>query len=174
MDLQTINALPEDRACQAMLGCCGSNHWATQMARARPFGSAAALHDAAERVFDGLAEADWLEAFGAHPKLGDVDSLRMKFAGNRAWSAGEQAGVAQAGEQTLAELAEANRRYEKSNGFIFILCASGLSAQAMLDALRARLQNDRATEIDNAGQQQRKITHLRLDKLLTAGSDEIP
>ena len=87
------------------------------MARLRPFDSEAALFEAAERIWWGLAPADWLEAFAAHPKIGDRDAIRAKFAATAAWSAREQAGIEGASEDVLQELAEANVRYEERFGY---------------------------------------------------------
>ncbi|MEM9915177.1 MAG: 2-oxo-4-hydroxy-4-carboxy-5-ureidoimidazoline decarboxylase [Planctomycetota bacterium] len=167
MNLQSLNQLPPDDAEEKFRGCCGTAWWARQMEACRPFQNTPQLHDTADAIFDEMAEGHWLEAFAAHPKIGDVDSLRMKFVGNKQWSAGEQAGVHDADEDVLNELAAANDTYEQRFGYIFIICASGLSAAQMLDALRQRLRNDPATEAPLAAAEQRKITHLRLDKLLT-------
>lgn len=167
MNLRTLNQLPPDDAEEVFRGCCGTGWWARQMAACRPFTDASQLHDTADAIFDQMAEGHWLEAFAAHPKIGDVDSLRMKFAGNKQWSAGEQAGVDTADNQTLAELADANDVYEARFGYIFIVCAAGLSADEMLAALRRRLRHDAATEAPVAAAEQRKITHLRLDKVLS-------
>lgn len=167
MNLQTLNQLSPDEAEEVFQGCCGTAWWARQMAACRPFAEVSQLHDTADAIFDEMAEGHWLEAFAAHPKIGDVDSLRMKFAGNKEWSAGEQAGVDDADEHTLAELADANDDYEARFGYIFIVCAAGLSADDMLSALQQRLRHDPATEAPIAANEQRKITHLRLDKWLT-------
>lgn len=168
MNLQTLNQLNPDDAEEKFRGCCGTTWWARQMEACRPFQNAPQLHDTADAIFDEMAEGHWLEAFAAHPKIGDVDSLRMKFTGNKEWSAGEQAGVDQADEDVLNELADANDAYEQRFGYIFIICASGLSALDMLYALQQRLRHDPATEAPVAAAEQRKITHLRLDKLLAA------
>ena len=65
----------------------------------------------------------------------------------------------------LQALKEGNDAYDDKFGFIFIVCATGKSASEMLALLNARLPNNRATELQNAAEEQRKITHLRLDKL---------
>jgi OHCU decarboxylase len=128
------------------------------MAALQPFEDRAALLRAADRVWWSLGEADHLEAFSAHPKIGQKASS--------AWSQKEQAGAANAEQATLAELAELNQRYDAKHGFIFIVCASGRSADAMLAELRTRLDRDRATELRTAAEEQAKITRLRLGKLL--------
>ncbi len=166
MNIHELNALPLDEASEALLGCCGTPWWAQQMAHARPFASAAELHDTADAVFEVMDDGHWLQAFAAHPRLGDLESLRMKFVGNDRWSAREQAGITDADEDLLRNLAEANVRYEQRFGHIFILCATGVTAGDMLAALTRRMRNDPQREAQVAGAEQRKITHLRLDKLL--------
>src|SRR5204862_1877936 len=122
--------------------------------------SAAALHEAAERAAAALARDDWLEAFRHHPKIGDLSSLRAKFASTSAWAAGEQASAAGAGEEVLEGLAAGTARYEATFGYIFIVCATGKSAREMLDLLSARLGNDAPAELAIAAGEQRKITNL--------------
>lgn len=165
--LDRLNTLPTLEMIEQFRKCCGASAWCRAMTTARPHLTLAALHDAADRCFDDLTEADWLEAFAAHPKIGDLQSLRMKYAGNKEWSGGEQAGVNHADEAVLHKLAEGNAAYEAKFGFIFIVCATGKSAAEMLAILESRLPNDRATELPIAAGEQRKITHLRLDKLFT-------
>jgi OHCU decarboxylase len=118
-----------------------------------------------------LVEADWLEAFAAHPLIGDVDSLRKKYGATRDLAAGEQAGAAGAGAATLQELADLNRSYREMFGFIFIVFATGKSADEMLANLRSRLGNSRDEELRNAAAEQIKITRLRLEKLAAAAGD---
>jgi len=142
----------------------GAKAWCQAMIEKRPFADLATLHTAADVAFDSLGESDWLEAFSHHPKIGDIKSLMMKYASNRDWSAGEQAGMSATDELTIASLADGNAAYENKFGFIFIVCASGKSASEMLSLLLARLPLDRESEIRNAAIEQRKITHLRIDK----------
>jgi allantoinase len=164
--LERLNSLDENRARTEFLRCCGSTRWADRMTSLRPFTTEAELLDAAQRVWEGLDVADRLEAFAAHPKIGDVNSLRLKFATTAAWASGEQSGVAEASESTLRALAEGNRDYEARFGSIFIICATGKSADAMLEALRARLGNDPKVEQSVASAEQAMITRVRLRKLL--------
>ena len=111
-------------------------------------------------------ETDWREAFTHHPKIGDVDALREKFASTAAWAAGEQGAVRQASEATLQGLKAGNEAYEQHFGYIFIVCATGKSADEMLALLQARLPHSPAEEIHVAMAEQAKITRLRLEKLL--------
>ncbi len=128
----------------------------------RPFGSREALLAAADHEWFALAQDDWREAFNHHPKIGDRQALRERFPATHTLSAGEQAGLDGAPEDILDALAEGNRRYEAHFGYIFIVCASGLSAEAMLAMLTTRLDNDPAHEIRIAAGEQAKITALRL------------
>jgi 2-oxo-4-hydroxy-4-carboxy-5-ureidoimidazoline decarboxylase len=165
MNLDAINAWDEALARVALRKCCGSLRWAESMAARRPFRSAADLFAAAEEAADGLTRADWLEAFAAHPRIGDRESLRTRFAGTASWSAAEQAGVTGAPEAVLEDLARGNAAYEAKFGHIFIVCATGKGAPEMLALLRRRLANDPDEELRIAAAQQRKITRLRLEKL---------
>lgn len=167
MNVESMNAGSDAETAELLQHCCGSKKWCDKLASVRPFSSTAEVHLAADTAFDELADADWIEAFSFHPKIGDIDSLRMKYAGNKQWSAGEQSGISQADEQTIRELANGNGDYEARFGYIFIVCASGKSASEMLGILQSRLHNDAAKELLIAANEQRKITHLRIDKLLS-------
>jgi OHCU decarboxylase len=153
-----LNGLSEDEATAALRRCCGSGKWARAMAGERPFGTPEQVRAAADRVWRGLAPADWREAFRSHPRIGDR--------GISGKEAQEQAGAHAASADLLEALAAANRAYEDRFGHIFIVCASGKSAGRMLEELEGRLGNDPETEIGVAAEEQRKITQLRLDKLL--------
>jgi 2-oxo-4-hydroxy-4-carboxy-5-ureidoimidazoline decarboxylase len=124
------------------------------------------VYAAADAIWLKLDRADWLEAFTHHPKIGDMDSLRAKFATTKEWAAGEQSGVNAANEEVLRGLADGNREYEQRFGHIFIVCATGKSAQEMLTLLRARLHNEADKELRIAAGEQAKITRIRLEKLL--------
>ncbi len=112
----------------------------------------------------GACRADWLQAFASHPRIGDRDALRAKFAATGAWTAHEQSGVDGAPEDLLGELAEENCRYEARFGYIFIVCATGKTAGEMLALLKERLTNDAGLELKIAAGEQAKITRIRLEK----------
>ena len=155
-----LNALSPEEARAELRACCGSSTWAERMTAARPWRDLAAAKSEAARVAEGLTEPDWLEAFGAHPRIGE------KKADARGWSAEEQAGVGGADRATLDALADANRAYEAKHGFVYIVCATGKTAEEMLALARTRLQGDRAREVVRASEEQRAITDLRLEKLV--------
>lgn len=160
-----LNSLSSAEAIEQFRRCCGADAWCDAMAAARPFASHDAMAAAADKAFDSMPREAWLEAFACHPRIGDLKSLRMKFAGNKEWSGGEQAGAATADDATLQRLADANEAYFDRFGYLFIVCATGKSAPEMLAILESRLVNDPETELSIAAAEQRKITHLRLGKM---------
>ena len=146
--------------------CCGATRWVAGMMARRPFASVAELLQVADEIWWALGPADWREAFTHHPKIGDLASLRAKFANTQAWAASEQASVREASEAVLTRLAQGNAAYEQKFGYIFIVCATGKRAPEMLALLEQRLHHDPASELKVAAEEQRKITQIRLNKLL--------
>ena len=136
------------------------------MSAARPFADVDELLTKADSIWRSLSSEDWLEAFRAHPKIGEKKAAAAQSEEAQNWSAQEQSGVKNAKADTVTALAAANRDYEQRFGFIFIVCATGKGSEEMLAILRGRLQNNPATEIGIAAKEQRKITRLRLGKLL--------
>jgi 2-oxo-4-hydroxy-4-carboxy-5-ureidoimidazoline decarboxylase len=163
MRVDALNHLPEAEAREGLLRCCGSRAWAQGMLRARPFADERALLEAAERVWRELGRADWLEAFAHHPRIGERQ-LREKFAATAAWASQEQKGTQGASEQTLRELASGNAEYERRFGHVFLVCATGRTADELLRLLRQRIDNPAETELGIAAGEQAKITALRLKK----------
>jgi 2-oxo-4-hydroxy-4-carboxy-5-ureidoimidazoline decarboxylase len=156
------NALSRAEAVVALRHCCGAARWVEAMEKARPFADEADLKRASAAAFAGLGDADWREAFAHHPKIGDAASLRARFASTAHLAGREQAGVEGAAAKTLERLAALNRDYERRHGFIFIVCATGKSADEMLALLVARIDRDTAAELRTAAAEQEKITALRL------------
>jgi OHCU decarboxylase len=136
------------------------------MCEERPFHDLAELLAKADAEWWSLEEEDWLEAFSRHPKIGEKKAERAQASEAQSWSEQEQSGTRSADEETKRELAELNQVYADKFGFIYIVCATGKSADEMLSILKARLRNDTETEIRAAAEEQRRITHLRLQKLL--------
>jgi 2-oxo-4-hydroxy-4-carboxy-5-ureidoimidazoline decarboxylase len=160
-----LNDLPESSARAELLKCCSSSRWAAAMAAARPFASDDEVHAAAERSWWALRPEDWLEAFAGHPRIGDR-AVEPRHAVTRAWSTEEQAGAAAATEAVRAALASGNAAYERRFGHVFLIRATGRSADEMLAELRRRLANDPAAELREAAGEQAKITRLRLARLV--------
>lgn len=160
MTLTGLNQLPESRAQSELLRCCGSNRWAHLMAMERPFSNADVLAAVAQRLWWSLAAADWLEAFAAHPRIGQRATS--------AWSAREQARASVASEEVRDRLERGNREYERRFGYTFLICATDKSAEDILSVLERRLRNEPGDELQIAADQQRKILDLRLTKLVTS------
>ena len=168
MRLAELNRLQPDEASLEFLRCCGSARWAGAMAAARPFADIDSVETTADRMFDTLGRADWLEAFVAHPRIGETE--RAGRAGREGivadWSAQEQAAGRGSDDMVRDRLAKAQRDYETRFGYIFIICATGKSADEMLSALERRVMHGPDEELRVAAEEQRKITHLRIRKLL--------
>jgi 2-oxo-4-hydroxy-4-carboxy-5-ureidoimidazoline decarboxylase len=164
--LDELNRLRADEARAAFARCCGSSAWVERMVARRPFASPADLARTGDEVWMSLAPGEWREAFAHHPRIGDLESLKLRFAGTEDLASREQAAVSAASQGTLEALAEGNRAYEEKFGYIFIICASGRSADEMLAALKQRLPNDPSAEIAIAATEQMRIMRLRLDGML--------
>ena len=164
------------------------------MAASRPYRTVGSLAAAADRTWHELSMSDWLEAFAAHPPIGVAGTGLSKSRGqvpegpapatvqdlhpppnypasnpdlSLSWARDEQSGTRNADPQTLAELSKLNRDYADRFGRVFLICATGKSAAEMLAIGRKRLGNDPETELVIAAEEQRKITRLRLEKLLS-------
>lgn len=166
--LETINNLSKTGAEQWFSQCCASSKWYQGMAKNRPFTGLQQMLSVAKDLWSKCSEQDFLIAFEAHPMIGNVNSLRAKYAATKSIASNEQQGASQANENTLQALAKANHEYLDKHGFIFIICATGLSATTMLEALMQRINNDTAREIQLASAEQIKITLLRLEKGIQA------
>jgi allantoicase len=162
--LNWLNALADEAAHKALLDCCGAGAWAQGVAGRRPFHDPAQLFESAREVWEKLRKDDWLEAFHQHPKIGERKAGEPDQA--QRWSEQEQRSVADSARQLLEELAKLNQAYEARFGYIFIVCASGKSAEEMLGLLGQRLKNDPESELRIAAGEQAKITRLRLEKML--------
>lgn len=166
MTLDELNALPEAEARQAFARCCGASRWIEQMVARRPFVGVQSLLGIAFGFWMGLGPDGWREAFTHHPRIGDLDSLRRRFSSTADLASREQSAVAAASRVVLEALAEGNRAYEERFGYIFIVFASGRSADEMLAMLKDRLGNDPEAELKIAAKEQWKIMRLRLDTML--------
>ena len=155
-----FNSLPRNELEAQLYVAFANRAWASRVAAGRPYPNVSALIASAESAWSDLTPPDWLEAFAVHPRIGER--------GGHAPSASEreQSKVMQAANETLTALAAENRRYEDRFGHVFLIAASGLTAAEILDALRARMSNDPATELKIAAAEQRKITRLRLERML--------
>lgn len=167
--LEALNATDEADFREQIRPCCESDRWIADMAAARPFDSVHSLLQAAQHTWSALDSEDWLQAFAAHPQIGEKKQGSGAFA---RWSKDEQSGVDSAAMQTLTDLAEANLAYFERFGYIFIICASGKSAAHMLSVLRERMTNVPDIELSIAAQEEAKITQLRVQRLLQSLAQE--
>jgi allantoicase len=151
-----LNTRTDEDARRELAACCGSSRWIDEMLKERPFEDVLATADA---VWSSLTPDDWREAFAAHPRIGERKNDRF--------SSAEQSGASGASSSTMGALAEVNRQYEERFGHIYIVCAAGKSAGEMLAMARTRLGNSKDDEIRVAAEEQRKITRLRLLKLVS-------
>ena len=168
--VSVFDQLPDHEAEQFLVSCCGASAWVRAMLAQRPFGSLANVLAVADDVWWSLDPADWREAFDHHPRIGERVAAVPQGDAARGWSADEQRGTSSASDATRRALAEANADYERRFGYIFLVCATGKSADEMLALLRQRLTNDPATELRVAAGEQAKITRLRLEKLFRVSS----
>lgn len=142
-----------------LLDVCSSPRWAQQVLAGDPYRDADALLAHADRVLAQLPEAEIDAALAGHPRIGAP-------AGNPS-SAREQAGVRGATEHLRRELAEKNRAYEDKFGYVYLVCASGRSAEELLAILTDRLDNNPETERRVVRTELGKINRLRLQRLLS-------
>ncbi len=156
--LAAFNAAPAEAAERDVLACCASGAFARAITGGRPYADPDGLLAAVGTAFKALTWDDILESMEAHPRIGD----RAEGA-----SAAEQAGAAAAGDAVRQALSAGNAAYERRFGHVFLICASGLSGQEMLDQLQARLGNDDDAERAVVRRELEKITRLRLAKLLS-------
>lgn len=163
-----FNRLPKEKAIKLLMDCCGSRNWAERMAKQRPFADKSEVFAAADKIWSGLAEKDWQEAFRHHPPIGGKRAKATQSATASRWSAKEQSAAQAASREMLEALTTENRGYAEKFGYVFLICAAGKSSEEILHALRRRMPNDPQTELRAAAEEQRKITRLRLEKLLAS------
>lgn len=166
MTLHNLNILPGDLLKKELFKCCGSTNWVNKMVRLFPMDDLVELLEDAEEQWYECTAVDWLEAFTQHPKIGDMDSLANKSGTTAQWAAAEQGSINNASQQVIADLVEGNKAYEKKFNYIFIVYASGKTAEEMLSLLKQRLFNSPDDEIKIAMAEQNNITLFRLKKLL--------
>ena len=166
MNLTQLNLLTQKQAYEEFYKCCACQRLCKELSEMRPFSDIKHLLSTADSLWQNYGESEFLEAFKGHSKIGDLDSLKKKYANTRQWSQQEQAGMQTVDEKTLLELMNLNKVYEDRFGFIFIVCATGKTASEMLKILKSRINNDAVQELQIAAGEQAKITKIRLEKLL--------
>lgn len=167
MKLEDFNKQSREKAGQDLFKCCGSKAWVNKIMENFPYNSIEDLKISSDRIWFGCKKEDWMEAFSHHPKIGAQNSADKKHSSTAEWAKQEQSAVKDAGQIILSELEKANQTYENKFGFIFIVCATGKTAAEMLKLLNHRLNNEHEKELHIAINEQNKITHLRINKLLS-------
>ena len=137
---------------ERLYACLANRRWAHAVASGEPV----------DEAMDRLTDEEWLGAIKAHPRIGERGGEAP------ASSEREQARAMQASPATLAELEAENRRYEERFGHLFLIYASGRSADEILAELRRRMNNDPSVELEEAKRELRKIAHARLERIVTA------
>jgi 2-oxo-4-hydroxy-4-carboxy-5-ureidoimidazoline decarboxylase len=163
-ELARFNALPSAEARDELLTCCNSPVWAERMASGRPYSSARDAVRQSSAIVAMLTVADLEAALAGHPRIGERPDAEAGR--SAAWSAQEQAGVADADEETARELAESNLDYEQRFGHVYLVSAAGRSAAQLLALLRKRLCNTQAAEWQVVRTELQKINEIRLTKML--------
>lgn len=172
--LNQLNSLSNEDVVNHLEQCCVSKTWINKMVESKPFASEEALIKKAASIwYDHCTVEDFKEAFTGHPKIGNVETLKQKFAHTADWAGDEQSKMFEADLETIEALAEANKLYEDRFGYIFIVSASGKSAKEMLTIINARIQHNKENEIYVAMNEQHKITVIRLAKLIEGLADNV-
>ena len=162
LSIDEFNALTKRQRMHILFGVCSSPIWARRVLAGGPFRDVTALLDRADRVLAELPEAELDAALDGHPRIGASVS-----AAHSPSSAREQSRVADADEAVKAELADKNRKYEERFGYVYLVCASGRSAEELLGILTERLDNDAQAERRVMRSELAKINRLRLERLVS-------
>lgn len=158
LTLAEFNAADPAAAKALLSSCLDIDRWVAQVEQGRPYPDPAALHAAAAAAAVAITWPEVAGALARHPRIGEKATGDP---GDAALSASEQAGVT---DRDAAELAAANAAYEQRFGYIYLICASGLSGSQMLAALHERLTHDDEQEQHVVMDELRKIADLRLAK----------
>src|SRR5687768_8980827 len=138
LGIEGFNRLSDRQRMHLLYDVCSSPIWARRVLAGGPFRDADALLQRADRVLAELPDAEIDAALDGHPRIG--------ARADNPSSAREQARVADAAAEVKTELAAKNREYENRFGYVYLVCASGRSAEELLAILTERLDNDRETE----------------------------
>ncbi len=160
LSIEQFNQLPVSQLNAKLTAICHCQRWVDAMLEIMPFISPQAFKIYLLTYWLEMGEVEVLEAFSGHARIGDIDAIKAKYA-----TATEQGQVLMSSDDTIKQLANYNTLYENRFGFIFIVCATGLTAESMLALLKERIDNTRDVELAIATQEQQKIMLLRADKL---------
>lgn len=167
MSLESLNTMTHQQAIDWFALTCTASKWCEKMANSRPYMSLDSVNQTAQQYWQSMLQEDVMEAFAGHPMIGDLASLKAKYSNTKMLAKNEQGGMASASEDVFIKLKALNEEYLSKHGFIFIICASGLSAEQMLNAISVRVGNSTEEEVSTAAGEQLKITQLRITKALS-------
>jgi 2-oxo-4-hydroxy-4-carboxy-5-ureidoimidazoline decarboxylase len=165
MTLNEFNRLDPAIAKKELFRCCGSTKWTDEMMKHFPFKTKVDMKLISDRIWLECKESDWLEAFSHHPKIGEAPA--DLHAATSDWAKKEQSNVGHAGKNILDKLSTANKDYENKFGYVYIVSATGKNAVEILSNLQERLKNEPEKEMHISSAEQNKITHIRIDKLIS-------
>lgn len=157
--LDAFNRLPDAAVGDELQACCTSRRWIRMVAAQRPYPGREQLFSASDQAVGELAGVDLDEALAGHPRIGE----RVQ---PDSWSAGEQRGMDGATDDVQARIAAGNREYEERFGHVYLVCATGKSAEELLGILFSRLGNDPDTERAVTKGELAQINRIRLAALL--------
>jgi 2-oxo-4-hydroxy-4-carboxy-5-ureidoimidazoline decarboxylase len=167
--LARLNTLPEEELRAELAQCLNIDRWVEAVASEAPYADQESLLARADSHARGVTSAEVATALARHPRIGEKARGQDT---ESAWSRGEQSAFAADTDDASARVQRiftfAQGEYEKRFGQIYLVCASGRSSRDLLTDLVARLDNDRDTELVVVGEELRKISGLRLVKLLEA------
>ena len=162
LTLDQFNTAETADARRILDACLDIERWVDDVETGRPYADWDALRDTAAASSEAISWAEVAGALARHPRIGEKAT---GDAGDVALSATEQAGVA---DSDAAALAAGNAEYERRFGYIYLICATGLSGAHMVAALRERLTHDDEQERGVVMEELRKIAALRLAKAVVA------
>lgn len=159
LGIARLDTLPPSKAKAAFAACSSASRWVEAMLAARPFGSYARLVEVADAAWAATNGEDWRAAMSGHPRIG----ARTQ---NKTWSAQEQAGMSTASQELAHRMTQMNEIYEAKFGFVYLVCATGKSAEELASIVEQRLKNSPEDELVTAAAELHKINRIRLDKLI--------
>lgn len=136
--------------------------WITSLMSHRPFGSMEVLLNQAERCWRNLSSDNRVQMMNGHPEIGQVEATA-----HGAMEAAEQQGMVDAEPAVATQIDADKKTYRRKFGFIYMIYATGKSAEELAQALQTRLLHTREQELETATTEFWRIHEKRLrDKLL--------
>ncbi len=167
MHLAEFNQASETDVKTFLKHCVQIESWVNELSAQRPYVSIEALLSQAKQQASTWKWSEIKHALDNHPRIGEKKAQADLSAQEQGFSDREQASIS-SDEETQEALLAGNIAYEKKYGYIFLIKASGLKSEDVLQALHYRLMNDPDTEQRIVHQQLSEIALLRLTQELSA------